>query len=227
MPLIITKQSHTDHNIKPETLGKIVDMFDDKNEFFKGEFNTPDGEFIPCGLYGPKMGDGIVNREAVFMVRRGFTDANGNRVEREGLTPMVKLPQRMSNKFFIVGGPNEGDPCILYTCYGGAEAPREPWDPSLGDDEGGKFESTMFWKQHALAVPEGHTIVRVQESNMEKVYDRLTRAGIEFQAVNKAAGNHPVTNNEMFYLYAECSGNFFHRLVEDIADIHFEDQPQQ
>lgn len=211
MPLIITKQSHTDHNIPDRTLGQIVDMFDDKNEFFKGEFTVPDGKTIPCGLYGPAMGDGIVDRNAVFMVKRG---------DREGLTPMIKKPMRESNKFFIVGGPNGPDACILYTCYGGPEAVREPWDPSIADNPHDKTLATMYWKQHALVVPEGHAIVRIRTKNLPEVVRRTSSMEISIQEIDKACGPHPVTDEPMQYIYVECSGTAFHRIIEDIADAH-------
>ena len=49
----------------------------------------------------------------------------------------------------VIAGPHEGDPCVLYTAYGGPCAPREPGDPTIASwDE--LLESRSFWAKHAL-----------------------------------------------------------------------------
>lgn len=215
MPMRITDKSHTDHSIPQSVLDHLVARFANEEADFKETIELPEGVLLPCGLYGPGMGDGAISRDDVFLICRD---------NRDGLTPLIKRPMRQSNKLFLVAGPLDDDPCVLYTCYAGPEAPREPWDKSIKDDPGEKLVSKTFWSTHALAVPDGQAIVRIQDKNYEEVVKRLSKAKTSCQQIDKPTDNHPSTGNPMQWLHIECTGHEFHELVKDIADMHYEKQ---
>jgi len=136
----ITKDSHVDHNLTDSHLRFIEARFGHVEEFFIETVEVPLLlPPLPCGLYGPFMGDEPVEESDVSYVRRG---------DRSGDSRIVARPQRMVRQMTVIGGPHEGD-IIMFTAYGGPCAPREPWDESLSDEE--REESVSFWKDHALA----------------------------------------------------------------------------
>ena len=93
---------------------------------------------VPCGLYGPTMGDPPVSDvEATLEVR-------GTRAWKSRL---IDRPMRPTRSVTVVAGPHDGEPCIVYTMFGGPQAPQEPDDPGCKDVEG----SRAFWRDHALA----------------------------------------------------------------------------
>jgi hypothetical protein len=141
----ITADSHADHRLTPEHLAWLCERFADRQAFFIEEVLLP-GRLpsVECGLHGPKAGDAPVLEEEVTYVTRG---------EREGKSRMCKRPPRPTRTLTVVAGPHGEEPCILYTAYGGPQAPREPFDSSL--DERAKRESEMFWSAHALSLEDG------------------------------------------------------------------------
>ena len=96
---------------------------------------------LPCNLHGPATGEPAVSEAEVFYARRG---------NRKGESRMCRRPTILSRQVTVVAGPFEGQPCVLYTAYGGPEAPREPWDESLQGSPSAQRASVAFWKKHAL-----------------------------------------------------------------------------
>ena len=140
---IIKGTSHCDH-VSSAILAFVAERFADRDAFFIEDVDLPDGLTVESGLYGPACGDAPVQDSDVVMVRRAG---------RDGDSRCVRRPMRQTGKLVVIAGPDDsGNPCVLYTCYGGPQAPREPWDPSL--DDAGRAESQAFWAQHALAVPQ-------------------------------------------------------------------------
>jgi hypothetical protein len=63
---------------------------------------------------------------------------------------------RPTRQLTIVAGPHGDEPCVLYTAYGGPEAPREPGDPDI-PGHSARDAAAVFWADHALSastVPE-------------------------------------------------------------------------
>jgi hypothetical protein len=219
MPLYISKDSHMDHALSDEVVEHLIKRFADKDGFFAGEFELPEGLTISCGAYGPENGDEVVTPDEIFMVCR-----NG----RDGDTPLIKRPMRETQKFFIVAGPHDGHSAYLYTCYGGPQAPRETWDSTIADNPDGELDwANRYWATptkagHALAVPIGHCLVRIRDVNYDETRDRLSNLKISFQQIDKPTPPHEVTGETMQWLYVECTGNDFHKIIEDLAEVHFE-----
>ena len=130
-------ESHT-HGLDNNTLDFILDIFKDKNEFFKETIEC--SQSFDCALYGPIMGDEPITEDQVYYADRG---------EGRGKSRMVRKPFRQTNLLTVIGGPHEDKSCILYTAFGGPLAAKEPTDSSLSNDE--MQESKSFWDVHALA----------------------------------------------------------------------------
>ena len=135
--MIITKESHVDHSLSAKVQEHILGLFKEKKEFFIATIELPaELGTVPCGLYGPLMGDAPVTE--VTLVKRGT---------REWTSRVVSLPTRETRVVSIIAGPHENEPCILYTAFGGPVAPQEPGDPGCRNLE----ESNSFWAKHALS----------------------------------------------------------------------------
>lgn len=140
MAMRITTDSHTDHALTPEHLEYILRRFGEREGFFIETVELPPQlASLPCGLYGPSMGDDPISDADVAMVTRG-TRPNPSR--------LVYRAPRPSRQMTVIAGPHEGE-TILYTAFGGPAAPREPGDPSLEGDA--LAESRAFWATHALS----------------------------------------------------------------------------
>lgn len=140
---IIPAVSHTDHNLSAEHIAFILAICEGRTGFFIAELTLPDElPAIPCGLHGPKMGDGPIPESECMRVVRG---------NRPGPSRLCLRAPRPTRTVTVIAGPAEGEPCVLYTAYGGPIAPREPWDDSLASDEA-HAESLDFWHDHALSV---------------------------------------------------------------------------
>ena len=140
--LVITKDSHMDHGLSSEIISYILEKFGRKEGFFIETITLPRklGE-VPCGLYGPIMGDPPVPLDEVRMVKRP---------KRSGPTPMIDLPPRPTRKLTVIAGPHEEFDTLLFTAFGGPLAPREPHDPDITDEEE-REASAEFWSMHALS----------------------------------------------------------------------------
>jgi hypothetical protein len=94
---------------------------------------------VPCSLYGPLAGDEAVPESEVVRQRRG---------SREWESRIVRRPVRQTRTVTVVAGPHDGNPLVLFTAYGGPQAPQEPGDPACRD----RAASEAFWAEHALAL---------------------------------------------------------------------------
>ena len=177
--MIKHRDSHIDHGLTEAQLQYVLERFAARNEFFIETITLP-GELgtVPCGLYGPLMGDAPTSPSLVRHVARG---------DRTWSSRLVDLPPRQQYELTVIAGPHEEtcsscegrgfytDPapigsgstlgasqtcraceggkikhaCILYTAFGGPATPQEPGDPGCKDVEA----ATKFWAEHALAAP--------------------------------------------------------------------------
>lgn len=141
--LIITPDSHLDHNLTLPQLQHLLQRFKDRDAFFIETLELPaelDLKLLRCALVGPLVGDEPVTEDQVKWVERG---------ERKYPSRMVKGVWRPTSQLTVIAGPHEDHSCILYTAYGGPLAPKEPDDPTLKDSE--REASEAFWGTHALA----------------------------------------------------------------------------
>lgn len=165
--MIKHRDSHIDHGLTEAQIHHLLDRFTDRNSFFIETFTLPEGlGTVPCGLYGPSMGDSAIGEDEVTYSARGT---------RAWPSRLIDLPARPQHEVTVIAGPHE-EPCpqcttsawnmlhradcptcsgtgqlkhacILYTAFGGPSAPQEPGDPGCKD----AAASAAFWRQHALA----------------------------------------------------------------------------
>lgn len=146
MSIAIIGGSHVDHGLSPDQLAWALEQLSDApaGEVTVRQLTLPTGlGRVPSTLWGPAEGDEPIPESSVVYVRRG---------NRPGMSRCIDgaMPARLSRHLTVIVGPAEGhEGLVLYTAYGGAYAPREPWDPGL--DEAGRAESQPFWAKHALA----------------------------------------------------------------------------
>jgi hypothetical protein len=131
--------SHVDHDLTEGQLRYLLDRFTHRDGFFVETITLPnDLGTVPCGLYGPLVGDVAIREDEVTYARRG---------NRGWDSRLVALPPRQQHAVTVVAGPHEGHTCVLYTAFGGPAAPQEPGDPGCKDPAA----SAAFWRDHALA----------------------------------------------------------------------------
>ena len=129
---------HADHGITPAQQAHINQQVESNEGFFIQQVSIPaDLGTVPCGLYGPVMGDEPVRDTAVTMETRG---------DRPYADRMIDQPMRQVDYVQVIG-IKDGDKLSLFTVYGGALAPQHPEDPTNKDVEA----SNKFWSEHALA----------------------------------------------------------------------------
>ena len=117
MALVVGHESHLDHGITVAMLMYVLNKFKNKRGFFIETITLPRnlGE-VPCGLYGPAMGDSPIPRGEVRMAKRPG---------RRGPTPMIDLPPRLTRKLTVIAGPEaEFDPFWGVTPVAGEEKGR-------------------------------------------------------------------------------------------------------
>ena len=137
----ITDESHLDHGLSQEVVDYLAERFADRDAFFIETLTLPEGlGSVPCGLYGPIMGDEPVAEDEVDYAVRGA---------RPGKSRLVNRSSRRTRQLTVIAGPHEDESCVLYTAFGGPLTPREPTDPDLPEEE--RAESEAFWSEHALA----------------------------------------------------------------------------
>lgn len=138
----VAPESHLDHALSQGHLAFVLSTFGDRSSFFVETVVLPeDLPSLPCGLHGPAMGDAPVADEECLLVARGGRSWPSRVCARE---------PRLVRELTVIGGPHGGDPCVLYTAFGGPSTPREPGDASLGD--GDRRAAVGFWAQHALSL---------------------------------------------------------------------------
>jgi len=132
--------SHLDHNLTEEQIAFVLALDAAQGELTIQTVELPEAlGTIPCGLYGPAMGDEPIEETRVHYAVRG---------ERAGVSRMIAKGSRGSRMVTVISGPHDGQPCVLFTAFGGPQAAREPFED---DSE----ESRAFWAEHALAASEG------------------------------------------------------------------------
>jgi hypothetical protein len=159
--------SHLDHALTEAQIDYVMKLFGDRQSFFIETITLPrELGTVPCGLYGPLMGDSTIKEDEVTYAARGTRAWNSR---------LIDLPPRQQHEVTVIAGPHEtpcvhcqgrrqiGEwkaaipcsctdgktywPCILYTAFGGPSAPQEPGDPGCRDPEA----SAAFWREHALS----------------------------------------------------------------------------
>jgi len=140
--LKVRGQSHTDHGLTADQFAFVVERFGHKEGFFAATVELPEGlGTVPCGLHGPLVGDEPVKEEEVYYAKRAG---------RDWASRLCARPPRETRTLSVIGGPLGGEPCVLYTAFGGPLAPREPFDTSLDSVEE-RWESLRVWNEHALS----------------------------------------------------------------------------
>ena len=131
--------SHIDHGLTEDQLRFLIEHFADREAFFIETITLPvELGTVPCGLYGPLMGDPPIREDEVTHAPRG---------SREWTSRIVERPPRQQRDVTVIAGPHAGHGCVLYTAFGGPASPQEPGDPSCKDPAA----SAAFWQEHALA----------------------------------------------------------------------------
>jgi hypothetical protein len=131
--------SHVDHGLTEGQLSYLFERFADRQSFFIETITLPgDLGTVPCGLYGPLVGDPPIREDEVTHAPRG---------SREWMSRIVDRPARQQRDVTVIAGPHDGHACVLYTAFGGPASPQEPGDPGCKDP----VTSAAFWREHALA----------------------------------------------------------------------------
>lgn len=145
--LAITKDSHLDHDLTLPIIQYILSKLGNKKGFFINTVTLPKRlGSLPCRLYGPAMGDRPIPEDEVRYIKRAG---------RPGKSRMIDLPPRPTQKLTVIAGPYGDFDTVLYTTFGGPQAPREPFDPDITDPNE-LAASEAFWSQHALSIPPDH-----------------------------------------------------------------------
>jgi hypothetical protein len=142
------KDSHVDHGLSKAQLDWLLEKFASRDAFFIETVVLPSElGTVPCGLYGPEMGDNAIEESSVVYGRRGNREYKSRLLN---ITPLGSpYGTRAVNIVTVIAGPHDDLPCVLFTAFGGPLAPKEPNDPTLKDDE--REKSVAFWLTHALA----------------------------------------------------------------------------
>lgn len=150
--IAVLPESHVDHAVSPEQLAWLLAEAAAAGAFDAGYFEHPhvvcltfelpeELGTVPCGLHGPEMGDEPVLEAEVTRAARGARGYESRLCAR---------PARQVRSASVITGPHGPDaPLVLYTCFGGPVAPREPLDPTVS--EGELRRSEAFWAEHALS----------------------------------------------------------------------------
>lgn len=161
-------ESHFDHGLTKAQVDFLMKQFADKAAFFIATIELPESlGTVPCGLFGPLMGDAPIPDGDVTHAPRG---------KRAWTSRLIDRAPRPSRLVTVIAGPHEEPcwhcdgsgglgawkaripcetcdhgkvkhPCIVYTMFGGPLTPQEPGDPGCKD----LAASTAFWREHALA----------------------------------------------------------------------------
>lgn len=131
--------SHLDHGLTAEQIDHVMGCFADREAFFIETIELPERlGTVPCGLYGPIMGDAPVPEADAIYEARGA---------RAWPSRCVARPSRPTRTVTVIAGPHDGHACVVFTMFGGPSAPQEVGDPGRKDPDA----SAAFWATHALA----------------------------------------------------------------------------
>jgi hypothetical protein len=135
-------ETHTDH-VPAQMIDYVLDRFKDRTAFFTETFELPAHlPTLDCGLNGPAVGDGPIIEDAVTYKSRG---------DRKYQSRMIGTPARPTRTCTVIAGPYKGEPCVLYTVFGGPLAPPEPGNFPAEMDNEARQRAVTFWAQHALS----------------------------------------------------------------------------
>lgn len=138
--LLVHAESHLDHGLTEAQRAHVLDMFAMCTEAFSARVELPARlGTVPCALIGPATGGDPVDESAVSYARRG---------SRPWESRVIACEPAQTRIVTIIAGPHDGHPCVVYTMYGGPQAPQEPGDPGCKDPDA----SRVFWREHALAI---------------------------------------------------------------------------
>lgn len=160
----IHKDSHVDHGIPRGVVYKVLAAFSDRTEFFIETVALPETIEILHSLDYWQNPGGVSHEEKVKPVPCGLhLDVPESEVyyaergDRKYTSRLCRRPPGMVREVTVVAGPHPEDPSagmILFTMYGGPQAPREPGSFTLEGEvlEGEALEeSKAFWKSAALS----------------------------------------------------------------------------
>lgn len=137
--MIIHAESHLDHALTPAHVDWLCTRFAKRATFFAETIELPpELAPLPCGLHGPVMGDAPVPDAECRAVVRGA---------RKGPSRLCDRRPRDSRLVTVIAGPYDGHACVLFTAYGGPQAPPEPWDAPPNT----RATAEAFWAEHALS----------------------------------------------------------------------------
>lgn len=134
--MIRHKESHLDHGLSEAQVEYLLTLsVSEATVVVKTIELPPELGTVPCGLHGPLVGDEPVPEAEVTYAVRG---------ERKGPSRLVAREPRQTRLVTVVAGSYDGFTDVLFTAFGGPQAPREPFE-----DDG--EEAKSFWAQHALS----------------------------------------------------------------------------
>lgn len=197
--LEIVPESHLDHGLSEQQIEHIKEQFSDCEQFVLKTIEIPGS--VPCGLYGPEMGDAPITDDEAYYEVRG---------DREWESRLIDKPMRSSNKVTVIAGPHGDKPCVLYTAYGGPAAPQEPGDPNARD----KGASESFWSAHALA--SGKT----QEKQEDELKEEESVEAKVISALSKLA-------KSLYKMGLHKDAGEMVNLLNDLIDMNVEDEEQE
>jgi hypothetical protein len=114
------KDSHLDHDLTAAQLAHLLVQLDGRDAFFIETLELPEAlGTVPCGLHGPAMGDAPIGEAEITLEKRG---------DRAWTSRLVARPTRPTRRVTVIAGPADDQPCVLYTVFGGPQAPQEPGD---------------------------------------------------------------------------------------------------
>jgi hypothetical protein len=148
------KDSHLDHALTGAQVDFVLGLSAAEGELTIQTVELPEGlGTVPCGLYGPIMGDAPVSDSDCVMAVRG--ERKGPSRLLKGAHPAAEIgtagPQpRQVRTVTAISGPHDGESCVLFTAIGGPQAPREPFEFEADDTSDAAQESRKFWAEHAL-----------------------------------------------------------------------------
>lgn len=138
------KDSHLDHALTDAQVDFVLGLSAKEGELTIQTVELPEElGTVPCGLFGPVMGDAPVTDSADVEWR-----VRGN---RKGESRTVSRAPRQVRTVTVISGPHDGESCVLFTAFGGPQSPREPFEFADDDQSDAAQESRKFWAEHALA----------------------------------------------------------------------------
>lgn len=128
--MIKHRDSHVDHDLVDDQIRYLLDRFADRRTFFLETVELPSElGTVPCGLWGPTMGDPPVPEDEIVYAPRG---------ERPWPSRLVSRPVRPTRWVTVIAGPHE-EACP--TCHGegtcrGGEGPSNKDATGHGNSPG-------------------------------------------------------------------------------------------